>query len=385
MFELTRRLRRNERGMSLVFVAVGFMAILSASMLAIDVGMVTTARSQAQNSADAGALAGATSLVFDSYTDRSPSGPAVQNSVMASRANQVMGATVSVDPADVVFLNDPSGEPNRVQVTVYRTGGRSNPLANFIAPFFGVPTSDVSATAIAEASLANAATCLKPWAVPDKWLEIQTPPFDANDDYDYYTKQGNPMPNPDQYVPVGSQSYTGYRSDPAGPDYGRQVLLKAGSPHSAISSSHFFPIALPGGNGGSWYKENIPGCWPDVAEIGDMVPVEPGNMTGPTKQGTEDLIAKDPGAYWDGANRKVVSSHNPSPRVVVIPVFDPKVYEDSRQHGRQDIQIANFVGFFIEAMQGNDVRGRIVPHMGLIRGNGTAPAGSFLRTIRLIQ
>ncbi len=54
-----RRLGRDEAGMSYVFIGLGCMAFLSASMLAIDVGMLMTARNQAQNSADAGALAGA--------------------------------------------------------------------------------------------------------------------------------------------------------------------------------------------------------------------------------------------------------------------------------------------------------------------------------------
>ena len=72
-----RHLRDNERGMTLVFVATGFMAFLSATTLAIDVGMFMTARSQAQNAADAGALAGAVSFVRNSYADRSPGGPAV--------------------------------------------------------------------------------------------------------------------------------------------------------------------------------------------------------------------------------------------------------------------------------------------------------------------
>ena len=66
-----QRLQRDESGMTYVFIGMGFMAFLSASMLAIDVGMLMTARSQAQNSADAGALAGATALAFDDYNDRS--------------------------------------------------------------------------------------------------------------------------------------------------------------------------------------------------------------------------------------------------------------------------------------------------------------------------
>src|SRR5207302_10876098 len=76
-----KHLARDERGMSFVFVGVGFFAFLSATTLAIDVGMFMTARSQAQNAADAGALAGATALVFNSYTDHSAGGPVVQSEV----------------------------------------------------------------------------------------------------------------------------------------------------------------------------------------------------------------------------------------------------------------------------------------------------------------
>ncbi len=55
----------DERGLVLVFAGMGMMAFLAATMLALDVGMVMTARGQAQNSADAGALAGAVALVFN--------------------------------------------------------------------------------------------------------------------------------------------------------------------------------------------------------------------------------------------------------------------------------------------------------------------------------
>jgi len=49
-------------------------------------------------------------------------------------------------------------------------------------------------------------------------------------------------------------------------------------------------------DGGSWYRDNIPGGWPSVMEIDDWVTVEPGNMIGPTKQGVNALVAQDPGA-----------------------------------------------------------------------------------------
>src|SRR5262252_198092 len=98
-----QHLARDERGMSFVFVGVSFFAFMAATTLAIDVGMFMTARSQAQNAADAGALAGATALVFNSYSDRSASGPAVQSAINAAQTNKVMGSAPSVVPGDVTF------------------------------------------------------------------------------------------------------------------------------------------------------------------------------------------------------------------------------------------------------------------------------------------
>ncbi|MCH7748991.1 MAG: hypothetical protein IH939_12950, partial [Acidobacteria bacterium] len=78
-------------------------------------------------------------------------------------------------------------------------------------------------------------------------------------------------------------------------------------------------------------------------------------------------------------------SLSPSPRIVVIPVFDPLVYDAGRHQGRVDILVTNFVGFFIENLQGNDVVGRIVPMTGLVRTGTPVPSGAFLRAIRLVQ
>ena len=83
MTRLQSRLR-DERGMTLVMVATGLVAFLSATMLAVDVGMLMVARTEAQSSADAGALAGAVALGFDDFDDRSATGPAVRNAIAAS-------------------------------------------------------------------------------------------------------------------------------------------------------------------------------------------------------------------------------------------------------------------------------------------------------------
>lgn len=189
-----RRLRRDERGVSFVVVGMGFMAFLAATTLAIDVGMFMTARSQSQNAADAGALAGAVALAFDNYEDRSASGPSVRNALAAATANQVIGRDVSITPSDVTFPNDPQGRPTRVRVQVFRTGARGNPLATLMGTMFGVATADVGADATGEAAPANAMTCVKPFTLPDKWIERQTPPWDPDDTYDAYDRRGNPLP-----------------------------------------------------------------------------------------------------------------------------------------------------------------------------------------------
>ncbi|HKY21895.1 MAG TPA: pilus assembly protein TadG-related protein [Vicinamibacterales bacterium] len=381
---------RDERGMVLILVGASFLALMSAAMLAIDVGMFMVARTESQKSADSGALAGAVALVFDNYDDRTPTGPAVQNAIAAatSTQNAVVNAQVSVIPADVTFP-----ATDRISVRVQRSTARGNPLLTLLAPMIGINSVDIGAVATAKVSPADAATCLKPWAIPDKWDERHTPQWDPSDTlemfYENGPNKGKPLPNPDRYTHYepNPNAYTGFRSSRQGPDYGTQMVLKPGSPSGAINPSQFFPIRLPGGTGASYYESNISGCWPGEAEVGDSITVEPGSMTGPTTSGVQDLIDRDPNAFWDTAKREVVSQIRPSPRIIVIPVFDPYVYESARQTGATDIKIANFVGFFLEGLQGNTVTGRMVPMTGLIsnNGGGPAPTGAFLQAIQLVE
>src|SRR5437763_4520018 len=95
----------DDRGMTLIFVGLGMVAFMSATMLALDVGNLMVARTQAQASADAGALAGATALMFDDFNNHAANGPAVQSAIVAatSSKNQVIKKNVSVLPADVTF------------------------------------------------------------------------------------------------------------------------------------------------------------------------------------------------------------------------------------------------------------------------------------------
>ncbi len=254
-------LRRDERGMSFIFVGMGFMSFLAATTLAIDVGMIMTARTQAQTAADSGALAGAIALAYNSSTNFSSNGPAVQSAMNAARSNQVMSQVVSIDPADVTFLQDPAtGATTRVQVRVFRNTDRGNPVSTMIGQIFGISTADIQATAIAEAIPANASRCVKPFAIPDKWTEKQTPAWDPTDAFNAAFL--GPTFSPDIYKTVNETGYTGYKKT----NVGLQLTIQPSSGN--VKASQYYALDLPGGN---TYQDNIDSCSGTKVQIGDTI------------------------------------------------------------------------------------------------------------------
>jgi Flp pilus assembly protein TadG len=382
-----RRIRDDQSGMSYVFIGMGMMAFLSASMLAIDVGMLMTSRNQAQNAADAGALAGATALVFNDYDNRTPTGPAVTHAIAAAKANDVMGADVAVETSDVTFPLDPSGDANRVSVEVFRTAARGNPVSTLIAQFFGasMKTANIAASATAEASPANAMTCVKPFTIPDKWIERQTAPWDGNDTYDAFNNKGVPLANPDIYIGADKAGYTGYNQES---NRGQKLVIRAATGQN-ITVSFYFSLSIGGmdGTGGDPYRWNIENCNTTIMHWGDPLVQEPGAMEGPTIQGADALIARDPGAYWDTTTNSVKgSTFAQSPRTFPIPLYDPIVYDSGKRNGRTaDLVTANWIGFFLESTAGNGLNGRIVPIKGIRDKTGPHPDGIFPMAIRLVK
>jgi Flp pilus assembly protein TadG len=376
MLTRLRHLRRDERGMAFVYVGLGFMGFLAATTLAIDVGMFMTARSQAQNSADAGALAGATALVFNSYTDRSASGPAVSSAISTALANQVMRASVSVTPADVTFPNT-NGLNDLVKVDVYRTAERGNPIPTLMGVLFGVSQVDIGATATGEAAPANAMTCVKPFMIPDKFTD----------------KNGNGVfdLNTDIYIDgTDPARYTGYT---VANDVGTLLTLRAANQDS-VNPSFYYSWKMSGDTGGNFYRDNIAQCNQEVISYDPNNPYfmiqEPGSKQGPTVQGINDLILQDPDTRWDSVCKCVANSRfsGQSPRVFPIPLFNPQYYADGKANGRgASFELANFLGFYADYVDASGgIHGIITNITGLIdESAGPAPASMFARAIRLVQ
>jgi hypothetical protein len=396
-----------ERGAVIVHVTIALIGLLGFSAFVIDYGVMWTARRQAQNAADAAALAGAISLAYVDFTDQDL---ARQSALAVAAQHKVWGEAPDVTAADVTFPVCPPGSPGAgtnscIRVDVFRNqreGG--SPLPTFFAKLVGVEEQGVRATATAEALFGDSTDCVKPFAIPDKWLELfhDAGPtgWSEEDSFERYIQNGKDAgqiftPVADVYPPGSGYSPESVAS--GGGDHGRYITLKNGGPHDTINPGWFHPVAI-GGTGGSVYENNIANCNSTVIGPGTVLDVEPGNMQGPTKHGMADLIALDPYATWDpnlyGTGQGGVKGGcmaagtcSISKRLIAIPVYDPDAYNEASAGGRTEIVIVKVIGFFIDKMQGDDVKGWITTYPSdPTAGMGGVPGGAnFVVSVALVR
>ena len=441
---LAARIRRpgSESGAALTHVAVALVGLMAFTSFAMGYGVMWLSRRQAQNSADAGALAGAISLSYEAPGTTGPTDPPAVGATTVALENLVWGQSPSVDPntdvtigcmvgnaCQAVGLPCTPGVDTCVRVDAYRSGARGNPLPTFFAQLVGVTSQDIRATATARVRWGNATKCLKPWAVADKWDEYEGDQDYPGHDPDFWnagppdTRPGfqdnmrsdvtfdpyeNKSPEPDVYVPPSeSGPGTSFRVRGANGtfccDYGKQFRLKISEEENRISSGWFMAIRLDGSAGGADYAWNIKNCNGATYEIGQALPLstEPGNKVGPTRHAVEtdpdSLVNKDPTARWEptalGGIGAVVSDTygiNQSPRMVPVPVFNIDEYLATDPDGRSTVVVRNIVGFFVEGMCGSgnkEVCGRIVPVPGefVEEGPDMTSSAAFLQVIQLIR
>jgi len=407
----TARMRLDdERGAVLVFVAIALVGMLGFSALIVDYGMLWTARRQAQNAADAGAMAAAVSMGYQDMGDQTLARSAA---LSAAKANYIWGALPDITNADVTFPPCPPGSPGAgssacVRVDVFRNQrANGNPLPTMFGRLLGVNDQGVRATATAEVLFGNSATCVKPWAIPDKWLELRgdvaPSGWDPEDEFERYAGNGSLLSPADFYEPPGPMASnngngTGFtRESVSGSDYGLQLTLKTGN-DDRISSSWHYPVVLDC-TGGNCYRDAISGCAARVVGPGTVLDVEPGNMVGPTRQGVDDLIDMDPGAYWDptmfngrggiAGGCLAAGTCTKSPRLVAVPVFNVDTFQHGPINGRTEVVITKVLGFFIEGASGNHAAttGRLMTYPAEPRpGEDVGNAGSaFVVSIALVR
>jgi Flp pilus assembly protein TadG len=437
-----RRRCASERGTVLIQTAIAILVLTALTSFVLDYGVLWVSRNQAQNAADAGALAGAIARAFDETADppsaggraelsarwaarcasgsaSCPAAPASANPVWPSQA----GATSGVE---VLWTCPPAFAGRCVTVNVYRDGtNTSTTLPTFFGPLLGINSQGIRATASARVATANAANCMRPFSVADKWIDNSSP---TNLLYEHYDSAGIPRTDitPDQYVPPnGTSAGTGYRLPD---DYGVEQVLTFGNENDndPIMKGWSLPLKLPnpaGGyfTGGDEYREAIAGCTSGTVAIGDYLSLENGAMVGPTNQGFDDLRDLDPGATFNTSTKTIDGSCVPScgpvsPRIVPIAVFDmdefqwrsttgswdTEVYTDASgaTHlipagacpgaGAKCVRVVNILGFFVDRMTNGNPKtliGYLVSGPGVFMNGapGVGGGAAFLSMIQLVR
>lgn len=389
---------RNRRGGIAVLFALSLVGLLAAGALVVDLGMLFTARAEAQRVADAAALAGASA-----FRDFIPKGtaetPAENRAYQYATENTIRG--VKVDSADVAVSVDTTAYT--VQVWV-----RSPNLPTFLARTLGIQSALVSTSATAWFAPVGGVKCVKPFAIPDLWHE--TTGEDADGDRRWGNTEGwefDPASG-DRYQKWSSANAndrlsTGYHSQfrnqigTAPPyDKGMTITVKSQRPSTAITAGFFYPWRIGSSSGGNDYRDNIANCNPSVTVTGTPYPIEPGNMVGPTSQGVGDLLSQDPGAYWDQATQSVLGSvaganWQQSPRVFIAGLFDPNQIAGIQSGGNLDIVFNDFGLFFLEGLDptwgGPPPQAPVLARfLGFATGTDEGgTGGELLRRLRLIQ
>lgn len=412
---MTRRWRTagDDRGAVLIHVALGVLALAAFTTFVADYGLMWTSRRQAQNSADAGALAGATAFAYDDPGNYADTGMAKLSAYNATQTNVVWGQSPYVNITNHITFPvvpaadcDPDGDgfSNCVRVEVFRDSTNANPLPMLFGHLLGLSSQNIRATATALVMAANQSECTKPWAVADKWAEPDGS-WDPTDSFD--PASGDVYRYPGELGP--QDPGTGFKAPPATPnDYATEISLKIGNPADTIHPSYFMALDLSPAvdstcinEGAECYEQAIVGCAGGTWKIGDTPPKEGGNMVGPTSHGVQELINLDLGADWDATNKRVTGScvgppytcSTPgltiSPRVVAVPVFDVELYlATGGGPGNGTVKIVNILGFFVDRIDPNgDVVGYLINKKETFKAGagGVAGQASFLKQIMLIR
>lgn len=355
-----------------VLVALSMVVLAGMATLAVDYGYLEYKRSQLQNAADAAALAGAGVLLqYGTNSDL------VTNTAVTygqKNLNDSDGKDVAIRNSDVAYPDASS-----VQATVGRTTERGNPVEMFLGRIVGWNTQDLTAQSRASLFCSTSSKCLKPWSPPAK--------FTWNDSCDSDKKyKDNGQLDAASQCEMNSVEVQGYDNA----DVGTEIQLKFGDASETVTPGHYQAVDYPAVNSGtpqsgaSDYRTNIAGCTGSNntrVSVGDQLQIEPGNMVGPTQQGLSDLIAQDPNATWNSATNSIENSSSAdsmnSPRVVLIPFYDPRYPQTS---GRNMVTIYQLGAVFVENSSGSgDVTGRFIKTMAVdpVRQTGCDPNETY--------
>lgn len=397
-----------ERGAVLVQTAIMLVGLTAMSAFVVDYGVMWTARRQIQNAADAAAMAAALSVAFDVPGDLAR---ARANAIIAAANNPVWGQPASLTGGDIVFTPCPVGAigvGTCVRVEAFRDLSHGSQVPTVFGPLVGIAGQDVRATATAQVLYGDAADCVKPLALPDRWEEFRNDvgPFgwDASDTFERYRPNGQLLPGPvDAYTPPSGGAGPNGSGFSRGPtpftvgDYGQRFeVMPAAQPLTDQSTAQrFLPVQVDGAAGPAAFLQALTSCSARIVRPGDVLQVELANIDAPLQQGVQALIDRDPSATWDfslyggrgGVTGGCMASGDCtiSPRIVALPVYSPDLW-DLKPPGTARATVTRLVGFFIDHVDVTAISGWLMMYPVTPRSSMTSnPTSSFVASVTLVR
>jgi len=358
-----------QKGFVLVVVAIVLIILVGFVALGVDTGALYSARTSAQEVADAAALAGAFTYIKDPES-ADPAALATNDALKVALNNTIMNQPVSA--GDVTITPDIA--THRVTVVV-----TSSQPTYFARALWG-STATISATATAEAAANSTGSgCVKPWFIPNTI-------FATGVSCDACTTGNGLLVNP------ATSAITQFAKD----KIGEQFSLKPQRPEDAIAPGQFYAIDIPNNLQGDDYRNNIATCTDGLVRCFNTYSVLTGNRVGSTKNGVNDLIGDPPRYEWVEKNKyeKVADGTftDISENVVIAPIWDPCSLQgfcpsgDFPQGTMVELKVIGFAIIFLEGIQGNDVVARLlsVSSCGLEGGGaGSGEVGGTVLSIPL--
>jgi hypothetical protein len=376
----------SQRGMTLMVVCLLLIAFLGIAALCVDLGVLYTARTSAQHAADAAALAGAFTFV-NSPTATQPAA-AQQEAIAVASTNKILGQSVTIGNGDVVV----DTANRQVTVTVTRTGAGG--VNTFFAKALGISQVTIQAQARAQASKsASGARCIKPVYMPNTIFSALDPATACTQGQVIFSSTGTLSP----WVQDASGQFR---------FAGQCTLIRPTTPSGALTPSQFYSLDF--GSGAATYSavwssclNQVSGASPQVVQCGDSIPVETGDMVGPTRQGVNNMVGS-PADTWLGPDpttgifqyQTSTGVSDTSKSLGLFAVWDSCSNPiTSGTHG-QVTPVIGFVEMFVDGMSntcsgsangGNWVRVHAVSANGCSGGNGNGSTGPFALPVQLVK
>ncbi|MCB0879179.1 MAG: Tad domain-containing protein [Thermoleophilia bacterium] len=289
---MTHHARHGEQGQTIVVFAIFLIVLLCFVGVVIDGGMYYVERRDMQGTADAAALAAVRELP----------GSVGQAS---SRAEEYVSTQNSTSNGELTSI-DFSDSNRTVTVTVGKTGTQS------FGGIMGLDAPEISATATARVQMMGPRSGMLP-------LAFMRDTFTIGDNFEIKF-DGNATGNRGAVAPEMGNSCSG-----------------------ASGANDFRNLIKGSANGGD------DAC---ATEIGGTIQTEPGNMSGPTRQGFDGRLNGNSQSFDDvfefDASTGLYSVLDPnSPRLGIVPVIENTNGTNTWPNGRKDVVILGYMLVYI--------------------------------------